>query len=107
MAIKSFGWKTVATAGTPLQVTATRTPAHTVFIQQVAGNTGVMHIGTSASMDPATGIDMVASLVIPSAAALPSWSAAVSQAANGMDLTELWIDAGVSGDKVLISYVEG
>lgn len=106
-AVKSLGWVTVASAGTPVQVSPSRLPAQSVFIQQVASNTGAMHVGVSGSMDPSDGTDMVASLVAPSASALPSFSITAENAPNGLDLQNLWIDAAVNGEEVLISYVEG
>jgi hypothetical protein len=108
MALKSFGWKTVASAGTPERLTATRTPAQSVLIQVVTTNTGDMYIGTSASMDPTDGTDMVAVLSNPTADAQPpSFSLTANDAANGIDLSEIWIDSEISGEEVLVSYLEG
>lgn len=106
MALRSFGWVTVTVAGTPERVTTNSIRAHAVFIQQVTGNTGAMHIGLSASMDPADGTDMIATLPIPTTNVLPSYSTGVDHASAGVNLNELWIDAGVSGEEVLISYLE-
>ena len=107
MALKSNGWTTVASAGTPIRVSATRIACHAVFIQQIVGQSGVIHIGTSTSMDPSDGTDMLATLPEPTDNLLPSWSSGISGAANGIDLQEIWIDASVSGEKALISYNEG
>jgi hypothetical protein len=65
-----------------------------------------MHIGTASDMDPTDGTSMVATLIIPTATGIPSWSASVDNAANGIDLSEIWIDADVSGEEVLVSYIE-
>ena len=107
MALKTDGWTTVAAAGTPVQVSATHVACHAVFIQQITGQTGVIHIGTSSSMDASDGTDMLATLPVPTANVLPSWSAGIDGQPNGIDLQEIWIDASVNGESALVSYNEG
>ena len=109
MALKSFGWKTVASAGTPVQLTTTRTMAHAVLIQAVHTNTGDMYVGVSTSMDPTDGTDMIAVLSEPTAGETPPSISIgpVHGAANAFDLREIWIDAEVNGEEVLVSYLEG
>lgn len=110
MALKSQGHITVATSGTPVRVSTTTGNAgvrcHAVFIQQLVGNTGDIHIGISASMDPSDGTDMLATLPIPTVNALPSYSAGVDWAAAGVDLGEIWLDVSVNGEAALVSFIE-
>lgn len=106
MALRSLGWVTVPTAGSPVQVSATGVRCHSVFIQQVGSNTAAMHIGTDSNMDPTTGASMLATLPTPTANSLPSYTGGVDQAVAGIDLQEIWIDATVSGEEVLVSYLE-
>ena len=105
MALRSFGHVTVVTGGTPVRVTTESIRAHAVFVQQLVGNAGVAHVGISTNMDPSDGTDMIATLLIPTVNALPSYSTGVDLASAGVNLNEIWID-GTTGEAVLISYLE-
>ncbi len=98
--------KTVTTAGTRVQVTATTTiKPVAVYFEAFGTNTGVIYIGSSAVSSTV----YFARLPVPSTAASPSWSIAGSPGGRvggtGLQLSDFYVDASVSGDKVQITYV--
>jgi len=106
----SFGYVT-GTAGTPvnvLQNVSTPPPdgyaVHSLFLQQRRANTGYVLIGDE-EMDLTTGVGLKAVLAIPSDNSLPSATVGVTDAPNGFNAAEVWVDFTANGDKVLVSGV--
>lgn len=105
----SLGRVLVTAAGTPARVTANEAdpsanyPVHGLLIQALTSNTGVVYVG-AADMDTSTLAGVYAVLGIPgSTGAPPVFSATITQAANGINLDDLWLDVSVSGEGALIS----
>lgn len=114
--LKSLGKVTVTTAGTPVRVTSTQTSpsakvsVHTVFLQALSGNTGRVFVGNGQNMNKTTLAGVVGMIPAPSASAatgsLPFFEATINPAANGFNLADLWLDAEVSTDGVLVAGSE-
>ncbi len=106
----SLGKVTVVTAGTPVQVDLTVLPAdnrqsprvHAYIVQALSANVGKVYIGTL-GMNKSTLAGVLAVLPIPTANLVPTLSVSVAQAANGLNLSDLWFDADTSGEGVLVS----
>ena len=77
---------------------------HAVMFQALRGNTGAVFIGTAA-LDAASEANLFAVLAIPTTNSLPSFSAALTIAPNGLVLNEFYIDAAVAGDGVLVTFM--
>jgi hypothetical protein len=111
---KSFGRITVAVSGTPVQATvnepaqADRFSTHSVMVERDDPNDiGLVYIGTSAAMNIATLEGVIAILAVPTTNFLPVFTVTITHMPDGVNANELWIDADVSGDSVLISAVVG
>lgn len=99
--------KTVTTAGTQVQVTTdTDIKPVSVYFEADAANTGYIYIGLS----DVSSTSYLSRLTIPTSASSPSWS--ISSASNGgrigatgIQLSNLWVDSSVNGEKVHITYV--
>jgi hypothetical protein len=105
MAWKSQGKVTVTTAGTPVQVTTTRTVAQSVMVQALAANTGLIYVGLS-TLNKSTGVGVLGIIPIPTTNIIGSVSASIPLAPAGINLADLWIDSTVNGEGVIISYTE-
>jgi hypothetical protein len=90
--------KAVAAAGTPVQLTATRTQARSLVIQArksiAAANTGNVYIGIAG----AAGTQLL--LLEPGQSV--SFTAADGKA---IDLSKFWIDAATNADAVIVTYL--
>lgn len=98
--------KTVTTAGTAVQVTATTTiKPVAVYFEALASNTGQIYIGNSS----VSATSYFARLPIPSTTSAPSWGISAAQAGvrvtSTLQLSDFYVDASVSGDKVQVTYV--
>jgi len=110
------------TAGTPVRVTANRTtPAarlvcHTLFIQQLAANTGKIYVMTvsnetaQAQFNKTTGVGVVAIIPAPTLVAgvgtiLPWVAITIPFAPGGLDASNFFLDADVNGDDALVSAI--
>jgi hypothetical protein len=100
--------KTITTAGTQVQVTTdTDVRPAAVYFEALASNTGVIYIGDA----DVSSTNYMAKLGIPSTTSSPSWSLNAPAAglgrigATGIQLSNLWVDSSVSGEKVCITYV--
>lgn len=102
--INSLGKLTVASAGTPIPLTATKTLCHSVLIEVLSTNVGKIYIGTSA-LNSSTLVGTVAILGIPTSAILPVFTMGLSYAPNPINIANLYIDADNSGDGVIVSYL--
>lgn len=111
--IRIIGPVTVPVPGTPVLSTAAipspQTPArytcHAALFQARSLNTGKVYIG-SATMVKATLAGVIAVLAIPSDSSIPSFSIALTLAPAGITLSDLYIDADVAGEGVLLSTLE-
>jgi len=107
--IQSLG-KLVPTPGTPVRATTNLPVAeqklrvHGVLIQALPGNTGRVYIGTSA-LNRAAFTDLYAVLAVPSGAALPSFSTALTLAPNAINVGDFYIDCDVASDGVIVTVL--
>ena len=92
--IVPFGKLTVATAGTPVQVTATPTPVVGMVFSSVAGSVKV-YVGT-ASMAGATGVNVLGEILQPAGG--PSDRLRIdAEEGNQLDASSFWVDAASNG----------
>lgn len=94
--------------GTPVQVSTTAHASHSVRIQALPTNTGLVYVGNGSNMVKATGVGVLAILNKPPTAfgPLDRYDAGIDGMSNGIGLTELWIDSDVDTDGVLVSAVQ-
>ena len=111
---KSLARVTVAAAGSPIQITvnettpADRVPAHSILFERDDPNdTGLIYIGRSVNMVRATLVDVIAILPAPSSGVLPSITITLTPGMNSLNAADFFIDADVSGDSILASFLEG
>lgn len=83
----------------------TYTPSHSFFVQQVAGNTGYLYIGT-ATMNTTTLAGVYGVVPPPTATNLPFFSSVVINAPGGFDLSQVYLAVSVAGEAALVSTVE-
>jgi hypothetical protein len=113
VAVGSF---TVPVPGTAVQVTVPvglagptspgLTSAHAIIIQALPTNVGKVWIGTKGIVK--TGyVNVLQILPIPTGNLIPSFSMAIALGANSLGLTDLWIDADIGNDGVLIAALVG
>jgi len=106
-----MGWvslgKFTITAGTPIQLTSTRTPAHAIKIQHAAhGNTGIIYLGTS-NLSTSTLVGCVGLAGIHAASGvLPSVEGVIAIENNGLNVADFYIDGGHSGDIAIAAYLQ-
>lgn len=110
MAWHSLNRITVAAAGTPEQVVATRYVCQTVFLQQLETNTGKIYILDSQTGNKTTGVGVLATIPAPTllggvAVQLPYASVTIPSAPCALDASQLWIDVDVSGNSCQVSAV--
>lgn len=113
---KVVGKITVTTAGTPIQLsaqtlvqTALGSPhlktVQAVLLQAIPSNTGLVYIGNS-GLTKATYVGCGYVLGIPVAGTTaPAWGTAQNAQAAGVDLSEIYLDVGTSGEGVLCSIL--
>jgi hypothetical protein len=106
--IQALGKVTVPAAGTPVRSTANLTDptrryaVHGVLIQALTGNTGKVYIGTT-GLNKSTLANVFAVLAIPTTNQLPTFSAALTLAPNAITLDDLYLDADINGEGVLVT----
>lgn len=110
----SAGKVAVVAAGTPVQVPVPSTVAgpgapglstvHAFLISALAGNAGKVYIGL-AGMNKSTLVGVLVVLPVPTTNLIPTFAVSLTQAANALSLSDLWIDADTNGDGVLVSGV--
>lgn len=107
----SLGYVTVTNSGTLELATQNvanppaRIAAHSILFQQYPSNTGKIYI-CQKNADVSTGTGVLAVLSIPTTNLLPSVAVTVTYAPNGFNVADFYVDADVSGDKCLVSYVQ-
>lgn len=77
---------------------------HAVLFQAKKSNVGVVYIGRS-DMVRSTLAGCAAQLAIPTANSIPSFSIALTIAPDGVDLSDLWVDADTADDGVLVTLL--
>lgn len=101
---------TVAVPGTPTRLTSTQSvpsekfACHGVLVQALPANTGKVYIGRS-TMNRATMTDIIATLAIPTDHTIPSFTAALTLSPNAVNLADLYVDADVGGEGVIVSVL--
>lgn len=90
------GRTTVATAGTPVQLSGTSTNCRRVTIQAERNNTGYIAVGLSNNIDAAVGSERGAQLAAGDAIDVYM-----------SNLNKIWIDSTVNGDGVTYIYYSG
>ena len=102
----SFGSVIIPVGGIPVRVVVPPTmnppSCHALIIQTLRSNTGKIYIGLS-GMQRTTLAQTLAVLPIPTDNLLPTFSIALTVAANAINVADLWLDADVNGEGVLIS----
>jgi hypothetical protein len=73
-------------------------------VSALSGNTGKIYIGT-AGLNKTTLANTLVVLAIPTVNLIPTFSCSLTAAANALSLSDLFIDADVGGEGVLISAV--
>ncbi len=91
MASVTAGTKTVSSAGTRVQVSATPIPVRRVRFQAPPGNSGITYVGTSTVSSSVAGIEF--------AAAGGNETVDFIEGRPG-DLSEFYCDAATNGDKI-------
>lgn len=107
MSLFSLGLVTVVAAGTPQQITATKTNASAVYFQTVEAQSGNrVYIGSSALVK-STLVGCYRVLVKPLAtpASLDSWLLQNNIGICVVDLSTIYLDSDTTGDGLLISYL--
>ena len=98
MPLVSAGRTLVAVAGTPVQVTATRTPCQSIIVQALTTNTQKVYIGLS-GMNKVTLAGVLAVLTTGQ-----SYSASSPGLQDPLDLAQIFVDVDVNNEGVLTSY---
>jgi len=111
--IFSLGTVIVASAGIPVRATSNQTdstkrfPANSVLIEALSTNSGDIYVGVAgmnAGFIWVAGLNgIVAVIPPPTASVYGSFSASDQRALVGLNLADLWIDAEVDGEGVVIS----
>lgn len=97
--LKTLVKKTV-TAGTRVQLTATKITAYGVRIKAPAANTGVVYIGDSA-VAAANGYNMAAGEVLALDDLLP-----LGHKGEAIDLSTIYVDSAVNAEGVTVLYLD-
>ena len=108
---RTEGYITVTAAGTPEAVATTHTPCQSIVFQQHEDNTGMLYVCNSATANKTTGVGVLLKIPAPTivdqvAVVLPYGSVSIPSAPAAMNLLGYWVDADVSDDKCLVSYVK-
>ncbi len=80
------------------------TTVHAFVVQALAGNTGKVYIGL-AGMVKSTLVGVLVVLPVPTANLIPTFSVSLTEAANALSLSDIWIDADNGGEGVTVSGV--
>ena len=108
--IQAYAKITVPAPGTPVRVTSGEADpgaargCHGVLIQVLKSNTGAVFVGTSA-MNKGAFTGLFAQLAIPTINLIPNFSAALTLSPGGLQLRDLYIDADVADDGVIVTVL--
>lgn len=93
--------KSVATAGTPVQLTTTLPPVDQVVLIGNPNNTGTVYIGDSNVLAATP-----RGIPLSPGQAISFEGSRRRDGSEGIDLSSIWIDAVNSGDSVLWGYLQ-
>lgn len=108
--IGALGPLTVPTPGTPVSVSTLlpankHQPCHGILFQALPTNTGKVYVGNR-TLDSSTLVGCYAILAIPTTNQLPTFSAALTIAPNGLDAAQtFFVDADNADDGVLVTIL--
>jgi hypothetical protein len=106
--LTSLGKVTVSTPGTLVRATANVSSptakylAHSIMIEAWPANVGKIYICDSASANRSTGVGVVAILGVPTSSSIPTFTNTMTGAIAAINLEQLWIDADIGDDAVLV-----
>lgn len=101
----------VTSPGTPVSIQAAMPasdktqPIHGIMLQALPTNTGNIYVGNVSGMDKSTYAYVRGVLAIPTINFIPTFSAALTIAPNGLSMMEFWIDVDVADDGVIVSFL--
>lgn len=102
----ALGVTQVPAPGTPVALTLPSGMAiktvHAILIEALAANTGKVYIGL-VGMNKTTLAGVITVLPVPTTNLLPTFSASIAQAANGLPASTLFVDADQATDGILAS----
>lgn len=110
--IKSLGYVTVTTAGTPVRATinqadpTARIGAQTVYFSAMPSNVGAMYVGT-AGMNRTTGVGVVGIIGTPTTELGQSFNPSLPTLPAGLNVADFYIDADDNNAVCLVSYTQG
>lgn len=108
--IRAYAKILVAAPGVPVRVTVNEsTPSasqgcHGVLIQALPSNLGKVYIGNS-EMNKSAFTGLFAFLPIPTTNFIPSFSAALTLSPGGIQLRDLFIDADLANEGVIVTIL--
>lgn len=103
----SLGKVVVAAAGTPVQLSSTPLPCSRIRFSVIAGLGGKCYVGTK-GMNAATFVGVIKELWPNAGGGVDdSWEIAMGTDANLLNLQDYWIDVGVSGEGLIVTYWKG
>lgn len=106
--LQTLGRVLITTPGTPVRATANeadpaaRFTCHGLLIQALPANTGRIYIG-KAGMNKASHAGLHAILAIPTSNILPTFSVALTLAPAAVSVHDIFLDADVANDGVIIT----
>lgn len=102
----SLGATTVPVPGTPVRLALPMSlqppTVHALLIEALPDNTDVVYIGV-AGMDKSTLAGVIIVLPAPTVNIIPTFSASIAQAANGLPVGDLYVDAAQADEGVVAS----
>jgi hypothetical protein len=103
---------TVVTAGIPVQIVAAHKSAQSVLIQAMPNNTGRIVVGydntvraNAAGTNPSGTVLAIIGAPTSNTATPPSANGGNPTAPAALNLQQFWIDASVSGEGCIVSYL--
>lgn len=103
---------TVVTAGTPVQVKTTHVACQSILIQALPQNTGRIVVGSdntvragASATNPSGTVLAIIGAPTSGTATPPSATGGVPTGPAALDLQQFWVDAQVSGEGVIVSYL--
>lgn len=106
--LEALGRTRVTSAGTPVAIAASipasinPQTAHAIIIEALPTNVGKVYIGKS-TLNKSTFVGVLVVLPTPTANSIPTFSLAVTQAANAIKLSDFYIDADNANDGVIVT----
>jgi hypothetical protein len=101
-------------AGTPIQLATVSTPVNRVFIQMLAGGSGLGYVMDMSNYRAGTvpvattSGNLTAQLCASTSATVPGCSysdtSGAAPGSDAIDLAFLWVDGGNSGDQIVVSW---